>query len=397
MTYKETISKLVQKAQEMKKSFMLYGCYGYTGALIVDLIVEHKATHLVVLAGRDASKVREHAQRCHIDRYVSFSLDNSEHIAQIIKEQRVNAVLHVAGPFIKTARPMIDACLSAGVSYLDITGEISVFEYSLGNKEMNTIAEKKDICILSGVGFDVVPTDCLARKVADEYRKRYNGETPDMLDIGIAFGGTPSRGTLKTALTYFLENFGYVQVRRNGNIEHIRLFSQFKNFHFEHKRKDMKTSAVSWGDVSTAYYSTGQVPNITVSFATSQYASFIMSFYLVQLLLWLFLRFIFFFPSVGHKLIDLVLPAGPDERKHPYHPDIVAIASSKDGTKKVTGAAMTGPPYQFTAQSSLLCVLKVLVGNVEKYGCVTPSIAFGSDFINEFDPHIASQHLVNNE
>jgi short subunit dehydrogenase-like uncharacterized protein len=37
-------------------------------------------------------------------------------------------VLHCAGPYIHTFKPMADGCLRTGTHYLDITGEIPVYE-----------------------------------------------------------------------------------------------------------------------------------------------------------------------------------------------------------------------------------------------------------------------------
>ena len=54
---------------------------------------------------------------------------------------------------------MVDACLAAGVNYLDITGEIAVFESVLAR---GAEARAAGVVLLPGIGFDVVPTDCLA-------------------------------------------------------------------------------------------------------------------------------------------------------------------------------------------------------------------------------------------
>ena len=73
--------------------------------------------------------------------------------------QGVPLVLHCAGPYKFTSKPMADACLRAGVHYLDITGEIPVFE-ALAARDAEAKARK--VMLLPAVGFDVVPTDCLA-------------------------------------------------------------------------------------------------------------------------------------------------------------------------------------------------------------------------------------------
>ena len=79
--------------------------------------------------------------------------------------------LHCAGPFSRTWRPMYDACLGTGTHYLDITGEIDVFE-ALAARDR--AARDAGIMLLPGVGFDVVPSDCLIADLA----ARHPGGTP---------------------------------------------------------------------------------------------------------------------------------------------------------------------------------------------------------------------------
>ena len=68
-------------------------------------------------------------------------------------------MLCAAGPFSATSRPIPNACLRNRVHYLDITGEIDVFE-ALAARDAE--AKARGIMLLPGVGFDVVPSDCLA-------------------------------------------------------------------------------------------------------------------------------------------------------------------------------------------------------------------------------------------
>src|SRR5690606_5088937 len=73
--------------------------------------------------------------------------------------QGVDLVLHCAGPFGETSRPMLKACLRAGAHYLDITGEIAVFEAVMAR---DPEIRRAGVAAIPGVGFDVVPTDGLA-------------------------------------------------------------------------------------------------------------------------------------------------------------------------------------------------------------------------------------------
>ncbi len=98
---------------------------------------------------------------------------------------------HCAGPFSATAGPMARACVNAGVHYLDITGEIDVFEELHG---LDDRARAAGSVLLPGAGFDVVPTDCMAALLAEAL------PGASRLDLAFMAGGGPSPGTAKTAV-----------------------------------------------------------------------------------------------------------------------------------------------------------------------------------------------------
>ena len=104
-------------------SFLIYGASGFTGALIVDLAVKKGVKP--VIAGRNEGKIKPIAEKYGLD-YLVFGLDNK---AEIVKNlEKFSLVLNCAGPFTRTAKPLVEACLVTKTHYLDITGEIEVFE-----------------------------------------------------------------------------------------------------------------------------------------------------------------------------------------------------------------------------------------------------------------------------
>ena len=138
----------------MSGTWMIYGANGYTGRLAARLA---KDRHLgPVLAGRHAEPIKQLAHELGCEARV-FDLADAASAATHLAG--VRAVLHCAGPFSATSRPMLDACLRAGAHYLDITGEIAVFEAIHSRRQEVSDA---GIVAIPGVGFDVVPTDCLA-------------------------------------------------------------------------------------------------------------------------------------------------------------------------------------------------------------------------------------------
>jgi short subunit dehydrogenase-like uncharacterized protein len=173
----------------------------------------------------------------------------------------VSTVLLAAGPFSATSAPMLDACIMAGVHYLDITGEIAVFEHCAAQ---HARAADAGVVVLPGVGFDVVPSDCLAATL--------HQALPTATSLELAFAGTGtrgariSRGTARTMLEGVGEGEGGA-VRRDGRIERVPLVWRTRRVAFRDRERD--TASISWGDVATAFHSTG-IPNIVVYTAMSQ-------------------------------------------------------------------------------------------------------------------------------
>ncbi|HEY8711483.1 MAG TPA: saccharopine dehydrogenase NADP-binding domain-containing protein, partial [Thermoanaerobaculia bacterium] len=159
--------------------WMIYGANGYTG----ELIARAGAAEKPVLAGRNAQRIQALARELGCEARV-FEIDRP-------RLDGVSLVLHCAGPFIHTSAPMVRACLDAGVHYLDITGEISVFESIMA---LDAEAKLRNVTLLPGVGFDVVPTDCLAAMLA----RRLPGATE--LTLAFTGGAGLSAGTQKTIL-----------------------------------------------------------------------------------------------------------------------------------------------------------------------------------------------------
>ncbi len=105
---------------------------------------------------------------------------------------------------------------------------------------------------MPGVGFDVVPSDCLARYLKDQL--------PEAVDLTLAFYGLGriSHGT-QTTMTMNIGKGG--AIRKNGKITPVPAAYMEQEIDFGDVKKVGVT--IPWGDVSTAYYTTG-IPNIKV-------------------------------------------------------------------------------------------------------------------------------------
>ncbi|MCB9127667.1 MAG: saccharopine dehydrogenase NADP-binding domain-containing protein [Ardenticatenales bacterium] len=230
----------------MSTSFLLYGAYGFVGEPTARMAVAQGLRP--VLAGRNAAKVERLATELGLPYHV-FDLDDARALDRALNE--VPAVLHCAGPYMHTADAMVEGCLRTGTHYMDITGEIPVFQAIAAR---DAAAKACGVMLLPGVGFDVVPTDCLAL-----YLKQ---RLPSATQLQLAFqirgpAGLPP-GTQRTAIE--LLPYGD-KVRRHGQLVAPESPGQRREVDFG--TGPVTVTQLTWGDVFTAYFSTG-IPNIEV-------------------------------------------------------------------------------------------------------------------------------------
>jgi short subunit dehydrogenase-like uncharacterized protein len=336
---------------------MLYGATGYTGKLIAEEAI--KRGHQPVLAGRSAEKLAPLAKKFGLP-YSVVSLEDPVTLEKEVSQ--VNLVLHAAGPFIHTSDPMIRACLAGRAHYLDITGEISVFQNTLS---CDGAAREKGVALISGCGYDVVPTDCLANFVA--------AQVPDADTLEIAISGLSgySSGTALTTLEA-LPKGGLV--RRNGKLIHQTLGKGARKVRFlDHPRT---VFPIPWGDLVTAYCSTG-IPNITTYSALPHSLRRLLSISGGSL------EKLFKFGLVRSLASGILKKTahGPGERVR-LSAKSYAWAHARNPEGRAAQARLqTAEGYQFTAMASVRCVEKVL--ELCPSGALTPAQAFGADFVLE--------------
>lgn len=223
---------------------MLYGAYGYSGERAARTAVERGERP--VLAGRNEGKLKELAGELDLP-YRAFALDDIAAVREQLWD--IAVVVHAAGPFSATSAPMLEACIASGVHYTDITGEIAVFEHARG---LDAAARKAGVVVCPGVGFDVIPTDCVAAVLHEAM--------PEAQSLCLGFQGDarPSRGTARTALQGVSHG---MFVRRDGKLKHVPRDFALRTIDFG--RGPRQAAVIPWGDLSTAFHTTS-IPNITV-------------------------------------------------------------------------------------------------------------------------------------
>jgi short subunit dehydrogenase-like uncharacterized protein len=334
---------------------LIYGANGYTGALIARTAVARG--HRPVLAGRNASAVAALANELGLE-HRAFALDDPAALDAGLAGAGV--VLHCAGPFAHTYRPMADACLRAGAHYLDVTGEISVFE---GLARRGGAARERGVMLMPGVGFDVVPSDCLAAHL----KRRL--PTATRLALAIQPLGRVSRGTA-TTMAENLHKGG--AVRRDGRI--VPVPACWRTRAIDVGRGPVVAMTIPWGDVSTAWYTTG-IGNIEVYMAAPWRVRMLAR--LTRPLGWLMGS------GVVQRWLKRRIQAGPpgpsDEQRARGRSLLWGEVRDDRGARAV--ARLEGPEgYTLTALTAVAVVEAVQAG-AARPGFQTPGGLLGADFV----------------
>lgn len=341
----------------MTANFLLYGANGYTGELITRYAVERGLRPVV--AGRNSAAVKGIAERFGLD-WVAFSLDDPGEIDAALAE--VAMVLHCAGPFSLTSRPMAEACLRNKKHYTDITGEIAVFEACA---RLDERAKAAGIMVMPGVGFDVVPSDCLAKHLKDLL--------PTATHLSLAFYGTGrmSHGTQAT-MTMNIGKGG--AIRKDGKITPVPAAWKSRQIDFGEVTKLCTT--IPWGDVATAYYSTG-IPNIEVFTVIPEKN-------LRMLKISRYIGWLLATKPFQNYLQKQIKSGGPTDAERQKGRSLLWGSVSDDNGNKVE-ARLQGPEgYTITAIAALNITEKILAGDFTT-GYQTPAKAYGAGLVLEID------------
>jgi short subunit dehydrogenase-like uncharacterized protein len=331
----------------MPGPLLVYGAYGYTGALVARRAVERGLSP--ILAGRDSERLVRLARELGCE-WRAFPVSDADAVRRGIRG--AGAVVHCAGPFVHTARPMAEACVDERVHYLDITGEIPAFEALVA---IGPAAQHAGVMLLPGAGFDVVPTDCLAAHLA----RRLPGART--LVLAIAGLDRLSRGSARTVL----EHAG-ASARRGAGGPPARTFDLGFG--------PVTGVAVPWSDTFTAPRSTGIPEVVTYLVAGPASRAFMRGApYLAPLL-------------ASPRLRDLLAAAmaggdaGPSPQRRAASRTVVLGEATDASGRRVTTIQRHPDGYTLTALAAVEVAERALGGDV-KPGWQTPATAYGPDLV----------------
>jgi len=346
-------------------SVLLYGANGYTGTLIAKYAAQYDLR--IILVGRREEAIKPLADELNLP-YKIVDINNAGQLKEALNGIKI--VVHAAGPFADTARQMIEGCLETSTHYLDINGDISVFEMI---KRYDAAAKEKNIMLLPGAGFDVVPTDCMALHLKNKM--------PDATHLKLAFaniGGSVSHGTAMTMVSKLGENGA---ARENGKI--VKQALGKKGMWVDFGEKKLFVMSIPWGDVSTAYYTTG-IPNIQVYTAIKPGIYRMMklqgSFNWLLKMEWI--------KNIIRKKIKS-RSAGPSDEMRSKAKSFVWGEVRNEKREIISHHFICADGYTLTAHSCLIITKKVLGGNF-KPGYQTPASCYGEELVKEIPGTVES-------
>ncbi len=340
----------------MLSTFLLYGATGYTGELIARAATQRGLRP--ILAGRSERTLAPLAAELRLD-YRVFSLEEPTALDAGLAD--VATVLNCAGPFTFTSSRIAASCIRTRTHYLDLAGEVPEFQTLA---EQDAQAQSAGVMLLPGVGFGVVPSDCLALHL--------KSRLPSATTLAIAFHalGGVSRGTLLTTLKD-LPSPGVL--RREGKLIPTRAGSETRCIDFGQGPLQAVTNP--WrGDIFTAYYSTG-IPNIQ---AYTVFPGMLRGLMRVSGLLKGVLSSHWFQTLLKQQTQKQ--PAGPSEQERKQGSTVLwGEVTDAHGQKAVS--RLVGPEaYDFTVMTALAIVDRVLAGDIQP-GFHTPAQVYGADFV----------------
>ncbi|WP_428943335.1 saccharopine dehydrogenase family protein [Pantoea sp. FN060301] len=314
------------------KTLLIYGATGYTGRMIAS---QAKSAGLsIIIAGRNAQSLAALAAELDVGMRV-FGLEDAAETARRLTG--VGVVLNCAGPFAGTAKPLINAAIAQGIHYLDITAEINVYRLA---ESLDDAAAQAGSMLLPGVGWDVVPTDCLAVRLARQVQE------PRRLRIALQVAGAMSRGSAVSAGEII--GAGLLE-RVNGSLVTKQ---NAEAGWFDFGEGPVACAPLSFGDLVTAWHSTG-IPDIEMFVNVTGDA----------------------FPEGDLSL----LPDGPTQAERDANrARAVAEVTGSDGCI-YRAVIETVNGYTYTPLAAVEAARRVLKGDAFP-GFQTPAIVFGTEF-----------------
>lgn len=314
------------------KTLMIYGAAGYTARLAT----EHaQAAGLnIILAGREQDQIPQLAAKLNLPSR-TFSVDEPTVIAAALGG--VDVLLNCAGPFMRTAEPLMRAAIAAGVHYLDFAAELDSYRLA---ERLDADAKAAGVMLLPGSGGSVAMLGSLASHAVARVSRAQK------ISIALHVTGSMSRGSATSAA----ENMTSETLTRIAGRLQRRTGGETRKFDFGQGEVDC--FPLTLPDLITIWRATG-VPNVETFVHVSGDA----------------------FPQGDLK----ALPAGPNAEQRAANRYQAAVEVTGEDGIMVRAILDTVNGYSFTALAAAEAAKRVLDGEMRP-GFQTPAGLFGAGF-----------------
>ena len=184
---------------------VVWGATGFTGRLVAEYLAKTQDAHRArwALAGRDLGKLEKVRQGLtaiapafsELPLLVADARDAASLDALV---PRTRVVCTTVGPYARYGSELVAACVRAGVSYCDLTGEVQWMRRMIDAHHEE--AQKTGARIVHTCGFDSIPSDLGVLMMQDHMREAHGGHLEGVrLYMGPMRGGA-SGGTAASML-----------------------------------------------------------------------------------------------------------------------------------------------------------------------------------------------------
>ena len=231
---------------QVTRDVLLLGAAGNSGQLIA---AELAARGLSIrLAGRRRGPLEDLAEALAADGTVTDvrTVDVSDVASLAEAITGVGVVLSTIGPFTRQAGAVIDACLAAGVPYVDIANEWPAVRGLLDRDEQ---ARAHAVALVTGAGFGPAATETLVLRLVEQ-----TGAVPGLVRVAAAAGVTRQSDGVRQTFQEFLSH-GVAITYRDGQVAREPLGSGATVLTFGGAQRQMLPGPV--GDLETARLASG--------------------------------------------------------------------------------------------------------------------------------------------
>lgn len=311
---------------------MIYGATGYTGRMAAEHANE--AGLDLIVAGRDEDALADLGRHLGTE-HRRFDLDDDTATDAALRD--VTVLLNCAGPFHRTASPLIRAAIRTGAHYLDIAAELDSYELA---EALNAEARAAGVMLLPGSGGSVAMLGSLAGRATEAI------ERPRSVAIAMHVAGSMSRGSAISAS----ENLTAECLARVGGVLAECRSDASRDFDFGHGA--VPCIPITLPDLLTIWKAL-EVPDIATFAHVSGDA----------------------FPN--GDLGELVDGPTSSEREANRYQAAVEVIGTDGGVTRAVLDTVNG--YSFTPLAAVEAARRVLAGEVAA-GFQTPAGLFGNGF-----------------